>query len=330
MTISKRLSVLALTVIMIMTFMPFTVNAATKRGWVKEGSDWYYYDTSGHVCTGWLKDNNKWYFLDSSGRMCTGWVKDKGDWFYLDAGGVMQTGWVQDNGKWFYLDKDTGAMFRDKWLWETNSAGVYVGYHFSKATGEMERSQWTQNRKGEWLYLTSNGSTALGWNKIGGKWYYFNDRVDNNDARYGIMLKDSWLDDTYYFMADGAMATSKWVKVYDGSPYYCQWAYVDKYGKRITNGWNKIDGKWYYFYSDGIAAAGDSVIGGKKYFFDNLNAFMYTGWFHKTSGSNSWYCARGDGTLYVNGWYQIGGYWYQFGTTGQCMNPDEHRTSRPQ
>ena len=64
----------------------------------------------------------------------------------------------------------------------------------------------------------------------------------------------------------------------DGAGYskYSGFTKTKSGGKRYyvtghaCKGWRKIDGEWYYFrFSDGIAATGTEVIGGKKYYFNS-------------------------------------------------------------
>lgn len=92
-----------------------TVNALTaaisakKDGWVKAGTNWFYY-TNGTVKTGWLQDKEKWYYLDVKGIMQIGWVQVASKWYFLNDSGVMQTGWLRDKNKWHY-HADSGAMY---------------------------------------------------------------------------------------------------------------------------------------------------------------------------------------------------------------------------
>ncbi|OLS39956.1 glycosyl hydrolase family 18 protein [Bacillus sp. MRMR6] len=112
-------------------------------GWVKQGTDWVYYELSGKLKTGWLLDGGKWYFLKNNGIMATGWILTGGKWYYLENSGAMKTGWVKDAGVWYFLE-NSGAM-KTGWL----------------LTG------------GKKNYLHHNGSMATGWKEINGKWYFF-------------------------------------------------------------------------------------------------------------------------------------------------------------
>ena len=75
-------------------------------------------------------------------------------------------------------------------------------------------------------------------------------------------------------------------------------------GARLQ-GWQKIDGKWYY-YGDNGKAKGWNKIDGKWYYFDNGGA-MLKNW-QKIDGN--WYYLD-DGAM-SKGWKKIDGYWYYF------------------
>ncbi|MBQ9561943.1 MAG: N-acetylmuramoyl-L-alanine amidase family protein [Lachnospiraceae bacterium] len=76
------------------------------------------------------------------------------------------------------------------------------------------------------------------------------------------------------------------------------------------DGWQKVDGKWYY-YEDGKAVIGWKKVSGKWYYFDS-EGIMLTGW-QKIGGK--WYRFTGNGDM-ITGWKQISGIWYHFGSSG--------------
>ncbi len=79
-------------------------------------------------------------------------------------------------------------------------------------------------------------------------------------------------------------------------------------------GWNKEDGKWYYYNADGTKATGWLHDGGKYYYLDpeNGNA-MTTGW---KSIDNAWYFFDGDGSMH-KGWLNRGSVWYYLNADGK-------------
>lgn len=82
------------------------------------------------------------------------------------------------------------------------------------------------------------------------------------------------------------------------------------------NGWNKINGKWYFFTDIyGFLYGWCSYVsyqGNGPYFFDETTGAMQTGWLNR---NNNWYYFKSSG-LMVKGWQKIGNNWYYFNETG--------------
>ena len=87
----------------------YLVDGVPAKGWIQEGSKWFYADKEGVVQSGWKKLGGKWYYFGSGFEMTTGWKKIKYNWYLFDKNGVMQTGWKKSGGSWYYLDS-SGIM----------------------------------------------------------------------------------------------------------------------------------------------------------------------------------------------------------------------------
>ena len=105
---------------------------------------------------------------------------------------------------------------------------------------------WVHNQKGYW-YQFADGSWAVGWKKIDGKWYYF----DTNGYRVHGWIKVSgyWY---YLNLTDGVMLTG-WLE-YKGKK-----CYLDESGKALCNCTKTIDGKTYRFDSECYATETDGT-----------------------------------------------------------------------
>lgn len=139
----------------------------------------------------------------------------------------------------------------------------------------------------------TTSSTASGWVKQDGSWYYF----DGN----GNLVKNAW-QGSYYLKSDGKMAQSEWI--YDDS--YQAWYYLKSDGSYAYSTWQGN----YYLKSDGKMAKGEWV-------YDS----SYQIWYYLTSdGSyayNTWqgnYYLKSDGKMAVNEWVDGGRYYV--GATG--------------
>ena len=93
-----------------------------------------------------------------------------------------------------------------------------------------------------------------------------------------------------------------WQKI-DGSWYYY------RSGTAVT-GWQKIGNYWYYFNGSGVMQTGWQKIGSTWYYFGS-GGNMITGW--QKVGSSWYYFAEGGNM--VTGWQKVGGSWYYF---NQC------------
>ena len=271
------------------------IDPPAKDGWVKDGSNWTYYENGKQVKSKWIKDGS-WYYIDGNGYMVSDkWVKDSKGWCYLGSNGAMVTNkWVKDSIGWCYVGADgyavTNTWKKDSVGWcYLNASGSMVknnwvhdgtGWYFLDANGYMVSSTWKKDSKG-WVYLGSNGKMATNaWIKDSVGWCYV--------GSDGYCVTEKWMKDSkgwVYLDASGRMATNKWIKdsvgwcYVDGSGYCVTnswkkdskgWCYLDANGRLTTNKWVKDNGKWYYMDGNGYMLANTSAtIGGKKY---NFNA----------------------------------------------------------
>lgn len=118
---------------------------------VGQDGDWILIDHNSH----------KWKFNLSSNTSAKGWARlsythngeRRVEWYHFDGEGFMSVGWFfdRDTGKWYYLSED------------------HNGFYGHMVTG------WHRNPKDQrWYYLDpQSGEMLVGWQSIGGKWYYF-------------------------------------------------------------------------------------------------------------------------------------------------------------
>ena len=206
-----------------------------KQGWVKSGSDWYYFDQNGTLV------RNKWagnYWLGTDGKMATSsWVD--GGRYYVGANGLWdknakkqeiakstenKKGWVKSGSDWYYYEN--GTIVRNKWQ----------GNYWLGSEGKMAVSSWVDGGR---YYVGANGlwdknaekqeiakstENKKGWVKSGSDWYYYNED--------GSLARNKWAGN-YWLGSDGRMATNSWV---DNNRYYVgsNGAWVKNAGHGVT------------------------------------------------------------------------------------------------
>ena len=345
--------------------------AVVKNNWVKDDFDWYYTDANGVICTGqWI---NETYYLDDDGRMVVGLQNIDGIFYSFADSGVLiekmekKNGWELVDGSWLYWDEHgepyhgwlnntyylyNGLMATNEFVWSPDEEHkLYVDHQGLVIKG------WYKTCWDEWLYADANGNLLSDWQKINGKWYYFDEFyynmctypiIDNgilydikSDGTYlgAVTGKNQWKQTSdgswYYFKEDGSFAQDE-KKVINGATYYF-WSngvmasdciiYDEETDERIyinasgieennLNGWQKIEGNWYY-YKNGVYVTGLQKIGGKEYYF-NSSGRMDTGYVW-VDEQQKYRFAGSDGALIdvTTGWYstvtEIGRTkWYYF------------------
>lgn len=103
------------------------------------------------------------------------------------------------------------------------------------------------------------------------------------------------------------LVVTGWQKI-DGT-----WYYFNSNGDKLT-GWQKIKGVWYYLKSDGAMATGWVKVNGKWYYLKS-NGAMATGWI-KTGGK--WYYLKSTGAM-ATGWLKDNGKWYYLNNSGAMV-----------
>ena len=314
-------------------------------GWKQIAGETYYLQSDGSAKSGWMYQSGNWfYFVPDKCTMVTGWKAVSGKWYYMDSQGVMQTGWLYLSNGTFYLNLSGDAAIGwkeldgDTYYFDVNGYMVKgdrvidgESYYFDKTTGKMTekpKEGW-KYESGHWYFYVNNVKAAGGWRGISGKWYYFDSQ--------GIM-QTGWLElanGTFYLNSSGDMAIG-W-KLVDGTTYYYFDAngymlkgeqviggrryYLDettgKYIREITEGWNYISGKWYYYVSGTKVTNSWRAVSGKWYHFDSQGV-MQTGWLYLSNGT-FYLNPSGDAAI---GWTEIDGETYYFDENGYLIEDD--------
>lgn len=228
--------------------MRTTTVQAAPSGFTTENGKTYYYQ-NGQKVKGWLKLNgNLYYFSSKTGAQLKGWAKNS-------------------KGQYRYFTKSTGAMLRG---WAKNSKGQYR--YFTKGNGIL-LTGWAENAKGQRRYFSSKaGIMARGTlvNQKGQKRYF---NYNNGIMITGWMLTGDYTWQ-YYDNTSGIMYTGL-CKLPDSCYYY----FDESTGYRFENGFKTINGKTYYFHSEGYAHTGWLEAGGRTYYFTEDGAMCHSQWY---------------------------------------------------
>lgn len=167
------------------------------------------------------------------------------------------------------------------------------------------------------LYLSGKGNfsgsrvvsvaivPAVGWNRDATGWFYV-----SSDKTRSVSKWEKISGKYYYFNAKGYMQTG-WLE--EGG----KWYYLLPGSGALATGWKQLGGKWYFFKSSGAMATGWQKIGGVWYFFQPSGA-MTTKW---KMINGKWYYFGTSGAMVSNTSMVIGKKRYNFNASGVCTNP---------
>lgn len=329
-------------------------NGQPSKGWQLIDNNWYYMNpANSQMEVGLQKINNQNYYLNENhdgtyGAMKTGWQVVNNNWYYFQNNGAGDTGWNWIDSNWYYFNPESSQM--EVGFQKINNRVYYLNESHDGTYGAM-KTGW-QYINGHWYAFKTDGSAYLGWNNLGGNYYYFdpvsaqmasgdtiiggghyyfdpvsghqikgqliavNGKLSYYDPQLGIRQTSLTTNGhTYLFSSiDGSLELSSLNnginQIADQIFYYDQ---VTQ--KFVTNAWEQVNGKWYYFGNDGHATKGwYQSAAGNWFYFDPTNAWAQKGWFKSAAGF--WYYFDPTNAWAQKGWFKSNaGFWYYFDQT---------------
>ncbi len=276
------------------------------KGYIKIGSYYYYFNSSGIMQKYSQTINGKPYYFKSTGRGAgKGWITFKdGTKKYCLGNGKLATGYKKVGSYYYGFGAKTGKMLKYS---QTISGKPY----YFKSTGKGAGKGWITFKDGTKKYCLGSGKLATGYKKVGEYYYGFSSKT-------GKMLKytQKISGKPYYFKSTGKGAGKGWLKFKSGNKKYC-------YGKgKLAAGYKKIGKYYYYFNSYGTMQKYSQTVNGKPYYFNGSGKAASKGWIKFKNGTKK-YCL-GNGKL-ATGTVKIGTTYYDFSSKGTYLGKTASR-----
>ena len=282
----------------------------------------YYVDADGYICTGFVdaaanETTGKVNVYLASGKPAdsvaagTYYASEDGDTPEKGLGNIQKSSWVKQNTAWRYLDENGRAVdTKEKAGWQN----IQKTWYALKTDGTVDESVNGWENVGDiWLNSTKGvGTIKTGWQNVADKtWLYLKEDGTADKTKNGMQN----INGKVYFLKDGVAQSGK--QAVNGKEYMfnaAQGTATQVFG----NGWQKVDGNWYW-YENGAPAKGWRVINGKWYYMETSTGVMKTGFFRDANGGL--YYSDGSGAMVGNpGWNVIGGKWYWMNSNGSIYS----------
>ena len=300
-----------------------------------------------------------------------GWVQNGADWFYTDSSNEIVTETIQASGNSkFYLGED-GAMMRDYFLEDYNGATYYFGSNGAMVTNtwvaidsSMVENQTDYLPDAYWYYFGGNGKAIKGKSTlkpttIDGRKYIFN---ENGQMCTGWVKSDGgtvnpdeesnpFSEATYYCGGDNdGVVRVGWVSYYDGydtddddfrGDLNTLYFYFGSNGKKTSSSeetnvkTKKLNGRTYAFNYEGIMLSGWDAYEHQEGKWDKPRYFsgeddghmVQKGWVYAVPGASidskandeeeeKYMYFANNGTIYKNAIKKINGKHYVFDANG--------------
>ena len=302
---------------------------------------------------GWFETEGKYLYV-KEGKFLNNCVEKIGDVYYgFDYKGIMYADssfnlWDSESQcSIYYRAKEDGSLYVNEWY--TSNGDVYyygeggksysglheingIQYYFSDS-GILYKNRGITTEDGELYYCDSNGKATKievdGWFEADGKYLYVKDGkfltssvVQSNGVYYGFDYNGIMYTDTTFSSWSSEDGVSNYYRAkQDGSLYVNEWYgdytkyYYGEEGKAYS-GLKTVDGKQYYFDSDGEMRRNYCTsVDGKNIYCDNYGTVYELnddGW-NKIDDD---YLYVKDGEALRNCVVQINGAYYAFGSSG--------------
>ena len=244
-----------------------------------------------------------------------GWYQHPdGNWSYFRDGAPVE-GEVLKIGSYYYGFDFDGIMYAD------TDFRIYYGEdvicYRAKADGSLYVNAWVKDGD-DWYYYFGDGKAKGGLQNVGGTMYVFsyNGRMRTNFT-YTAPNGDKYTVGSDGVARKATAAKDGW-NLIDGDYYYRE------NGKFITNQVRKIGGTYYGFsysgrmYDDTYFWIYDSKADRDYEYRAKAGGALYVNAWYKEEGYDAWFYYGGDGRL-ATGWKQIGGAWYYFDEGGEMQ-----------
>lgn len=232
-----------------------------------------------------------YYALRSAGASSAGWAVNT----------EYEHDWLIKNGYELIAENtECEAQRGDVFIWGRRGASAGAGGH----TGIFVDSDNIIHCNYRFDGITVNNHDYI-WS-LAGQPYFYIYRLTNPNAQPEAPKKGWQKDDKgyWYARANGSYPKAQFEKI-NGT-----WYYFDSQGYMLADKWQKQpDGTWYYFDKSGEMATDWKKVGGSWYYF-NRDGSMQTGWIKYY---DKWYyCDETNGDMksdcfvkYNNGWYML-------------------------
>lgn len=146
----------------------YYVNGVMKKGFVKIGKYYYYFDNNGYMVTGFRTIKKHRFYFAKNGHMVTGFRIIQKHRYYFRQNGWMVKGF-KTIGKYRYYFNSKGYML-------TGSRKIGKSYYYFLKNGRMKKGFW--RKKGKLYYYSKiNGKQVRGLYRIGKYTYCFSKKT---------------------------------------------------------------------------------------------------------------------------------------------------------
>ena len=293
-----------------------------QNGFYIMGEYCYYVDADGYICTGFVdaaadETTGKVNIYLASGKTTdsvaagTYYASEDGDTPEKGLGNIQKSSWVKQNTAWRYLDENGRAVdTTEKAGWQN----IQKTWYALKTDGTVDESVNGWANVGDiWFNSTKGvGTIKTGWQNVADKtWLYLKEDGTADKTKNGMQN----INGKVYFLKDGVAQSGK--QAVNGKEYMFD-AANGTATQVLGNGWQKVDGNWYW-YENEAPVKGWKVINGKWYYMETSTGVMKTGFFRDANGGL--YYSDGSGAMVGNpGWNVIGGKWYWMNSNGSIYS----------